>query len=103
MAFDAYSAPAPIEHPSASRHRLRCQLASLVERLIAAMDAIDGDPDFEDTGDNEPSLAHPEVPSWECQFYSFNWLPIGPVEMTDLEEADEDEGHDSDTELEVGQ
>ena len=31
-----------------------------VDHLVAALDIIDGDPDFEDGGDAEPSLGAPE-------------------------------------------
>ena len=92
MAYDAYSAPAPVEHPAVTKQRLRSNLCRLIDRLVTALDEIDGDPDFEDAGDDEPSLAHPEVPSWDCQVVAANWLFLGPAAFTDLEEACEDDG-----------
>lgn len=82
----------PIDHPAASRHALRKRLASLIDRLICALDAIDGDPDFEDTGDDEPSLAFQEARSFDSQDNIIRWSPTGGSEWTDLEEACEDEG-----------
>ena len=40
MAFDAYSAPAPIEHPAVARQRLRRKLEAAVDRLILALDLM---------------------------------------------------------------
>ncbi|MFN9438473.1 MAG: hypothetical protein ACK57S_02345 [Brevundimonas sp.] len=76
----------PIDHPALSRHRLRQQLTVLVEKAIAILDALDGD------ADDEPSLAHPEVAHWQSQALSLKALPLGGPEVTDLEEACEDEG-----------
>jgi len=92
MAFDAYSAPAPIEHPALTKQRLRQRLTRLIDRLVCALDEIDDDPDLEDTGDDEPSLAHPEARAWDSQAAVAGWLPIGGVEFTDLEDQCEDEG-----------
>jgi hypothetical protein len=39
---------------------LRATLEQAAERIIALLDAIDGDPDIEDSGDLEPSLGAPE-------------------------------------------
>lgn len=104
MAFDAYSAPAPIEHPALSRQRLRSRLCRLIDRLVAALDEIDGDPDFEDGGDDEPSLAFQEARSWESQDCVIRLSPIGGGHFTDLEEVCEDEGAEHDgREPELGQ
>lgn len=92
MAVLAYSAPAHIEHPALTKQRLRQRLTRLIDRLVCALDEIDGDPDFEDDGADEPSLAHPEVYPWSSQADSAAWLPIGGAEWTDLEDACEDEG-----------
>jgi hypothetical protein len=52
------SAREPIaEHPAVQRHRLRAKLERVVDRLLSAMDAIDGD------GDLEPSLGFLEAGS----------------------------------------
>lgn len=48
--------PPPTAHPALERARLLRRLGDLVERLIAVMDEIGGDPDLEDGGDDEPSL-----------------------------------------------
>lgn len=82
----------PIEHPAVERQRIRRKLERVIDKLIAALDLIDGDADFEDTGDNEPSLAHPEAGPWHSQAAVAAWLPIGGVEFTDLEDQCEDEG-----------
>lgn len=92
MAFDAHSIPAPAEHPAASRHRLRQNLSALIERLVNALDAIDGDVDLEDTADDEPSLGFQEARAGDCQDNVIRWSPTGGPEWTDLEEACEDEG-----------
>ncbi len=96
MAFDAYSAPAPIEHPALTKQRLRQRLTRLIDRLVCALDEIDGDPDLEDDGADEPSLAHPEAREWDSQAAIAGWLPTGGVEWTDLEISSDDteEGHD---------
>lgn len=103
MAYDAYSAPALVEHPAASRHRLRQNLSALIERLIGALDAIDGDPDLEATGDDEPSLAFQEANSWDSQDSIIRWSPTGGAAWADLEDACEDEGAlTGDDEPEIG-
>ena len=48
---------AVFEHPAVTRQRLRRRLTVLIDRLIAALDEIDGDPDLEDGADDEPSLS----------------------------------------------
>lgn len=37
------------------RESIRADLESAIERAIAALDALDGDPDLEDAGDDEDS------------------------------------------------
>ncbi len=86
----------PLDHPAASRHVLRQRLAKLIDRLICALDAIDGDADFEDGADDEPSLAFQEVRPWESQDNVIRLSPIGGAHFTDLEEACEDEGAEHD-------
>jgi hypothetical protein len=44
------------ETPIAALRRLRREAAAEVERLIALLDALEGDPDLEEPGDLEPSL-----------------------------------------------
>lgn len=80
----------PLQHPAASRHDLRLRLVSLIDRLIGALDAIDGDPDFEDSGDDEPSLAFQEARSWESQDNVIRLSPIGGGHFTDLEDDGDD-------------
>ncbi len=53
-----------LQPPTADpRARIEGALAlalDVVDHLVAALDIIDGDPDFEDGGDAEPSLGAPE-------------------------------------------
>lgn len=37
-------------------HTTRARLEAKIEELVSLLDLIDGDPDLEDTGDDEPSL-----------------------------------------------
>lgn len=102
MAFDALSTPAPVahlalvaEHPALTRQRLRIRLCAIIDRLICALDEIDGDPDLEDDGTAEPSLAFQEARAWESQDSIIRWSPIGSTgsrDMTDLE--DEHDGRE---------
>jgi hypothetical protein len=43
----------------AEYRRWRFYAESLIEQAISILDAIDGDPDLEDSGDGEPSLTSP--------------------------------------------
>lgn len=80
------------EHPAVTRQRYRARLTALINRLIAMLDDIDGDPDLEDTGDDEPSLSA-AVPVEAWQGSQDAWLQ-GPDD--DREEACEDEGAEHD-------
>lgn len=76
----------PIPHPAASRHAFRAQVCRLVERLIAMLDEIDGDPD------QEPSLS---FTGHLNQDLAIRTEPQGLAverDEIDLEEACEDEG-----------
>lgn len=86
MAFDAYSAPAPIQHPAVARQRLRRKLEAAVERLILALDLMDGDPDL------EPSLSFALAMD---QDNAIRTEPLG-VNWIDSEDACEDEGAEHD-------
>ena len=86
MAYDAYSAPAPVEHPAVTKQRLRSNLCRLIDRLVTALDEIDGDPDL------EPSLAHPELAAGLSQHLQERTLPLWHPHETDLEEECEGEG-----------
>ena len=80
-----------ITHPREQLRQLRAKMADAVERLIAAMDEIDGDPDIEPSGDeNETSLATMDGRNHVIDFAG---------DTDDREVECEDEGHDSDTEL----
>ncbi len=78
-----------IPHPAASRHAFRAQVCRLVDRLIAILDEIDGDPDLEDGGDHEPSLSFALGFNQDLAIRS---EPLGGQERVDLEDACEDEG-----------
>lgn len=82
-----------VEHPAASRHRLRQRLSGLIDRLICALDALDGDPDLEDGADDEPSLS---FTGYMNQDVAIRTEPTGGLEWLDLEEASEDEGGEHD-------
>lgn len=92
MAFDAYSAPAPVEHPALTKQRLRSRLCRLIDRLVTALDDIDGDPDFEDGADDEPSLSA-AIPRADWTGSQDAWIQ-SPDD--DREEACEDEGAEHD-------
>lgn len=93
-------------HDRYVRHLRRASAAlDRIERLrqsaINALDVIDGDPDLEPDGCAEPSLAFQEARSWDSQDAIIRTSPIGGPEWTDLEDACEDEGFDSDREPET--
>lgn len=92
MAFLAYSAPAPIEHPAVARQRLRRKLEAAVDRLILALDLMDGDPDLESGGDLEPSLSFALAMDQDNAIRS---EPLGS-EWIDAEAVCEDEGAEHD-------
>lgn len=50
----------PIADPRARIEGALALALDVVDHLVAALDIIDGDPDFEDGGDAEPSLGAPE-------------------------------------------
>lgn len=102
MATLAYSAPAPIEHPALTRQRLRIRLCNLIDRLMTALDEIDGDPDFEDGSDDEPSLAFQEARQWDSQDSIIRYSPTGGVEWLDLEHSEEGEGEGDEREPDDG-
>lgn len=81
-----------VEHPAASRHRLRQRLSGLIERLIDTLDALDTDPDLEDGADDEPSLSA-AIPVTHWGGSQDGW--IQGVE-DDREDACEDEGGEHD-------
>lgn len=88
----------PIHHPAIARARLHRRLSLLIDRLIVMLDDLDGDPDLEPDGSDEPSLGFSETRAFDNQDTVIRMSPIGGPEWSDLEEACEDEGHDSDTE-----
>ena len=92
MAFEPISASAPVEHPALTTQRLRQRLTRLIDRLVCALDEIDGDPDFEDTGDHEPSLSA-SVPTLSWEGSQDRWLQGDDDER---EDACEDEGAEHD-------
>lgn len=78
------------EHPATTRQRLRRRLTDLIDRLIAMLDDIDGEPDLEDGGEAEPSLAAPELGPRDSQS---RWAAGND---DDAEEVCEDEGAEHD-------
>ncbi|MFI5015762.1 MAG: hypothetical protein ACHQAY_25785 [Hyphomicrobiales bacterium] len=105
----------PIDHfvrlPAAERGALRKlnaarrRAAAMVERLIAFLEAIEGDPDLEDDGtaetddddDGEPSLAVPECVDWRSQ--AATWASACNITIRDQElerDIDTEEADDLD-------
>lgn len=82
-----------IPHPAASRHAFRAQVCRLIDRLISVLDEIDGDPDFELVGDEEPSLS---FTGHIDQDLAIRAEPTGGLEWLDLEHVCEDEGAEHD-------
>lgn len=85
-------------HDRYARHIRRASAAlERIERLrqsaINALDVIDGDPDFEDGGDEEPSLSFTGNVN---QDHAIRLEPTGAAHFTDLEDACEDEGGEHD-------
>ena len=68
---------------------LRARVEDAIERLIAFLDALDGDADFEPVNDDEPALG------WT---YSFDGAPVLPIDLVgddrELDEADDEGGGD---------
>lgn len=93
MATLAYSADAPVEHPAVTRQRLRQKLERVIDKLIYALDGIDGDPDLEDGTDDEPSLSFTGSVN---QDQAIRLEPMGDLKFLDLEDACEDEGGEHD-------
>lgn len=92
-------------HPAATRHQFRAQVCRLIDRLINVLDDIDGDPDLEPAGDDEPSLSA-AVPILSWHGSQDDWIQ-GPDDDREDESEDEgaqcdDEGHDSDREPSFG-
>lgn len=56
LSFRRRSVVAPERPLNASPAAIRSIVAKEIERLIGILDAIDGDPDLEPGGDDEPSL-----------------------------------------------
>lgn len=69
--------------------RLRERLEAEIERLIALLDALDGDSDFEPANDDEPSFG------WT---YSFDGVPLPLAadggDDRELDPADDEDGGD---------
>jgi len=73
---------------------LRERVEDAIERLIAMLDALDGDADFEPGNDDEPSMG------WS---YSFDGVPVPPAadggDDRELDEADAEDGGDREPSL----
>lgn len=96
MAYSEHSTAAPAEHPTVERQRIRLKLERVIDKLIAALDAIDGDADLEEGGDAEPALGFQEARVYDSQDNVIRFSPTGGSEWLDLEEACEDEGGEHD-------
>lgn len=99
MADFSNSTPVPAvsniaTHPREQLRQLRNRMAQAVEILIAAMDAIDGDPDM------EPSLGSvgAEIVYFDQRKWAQGVTDDREVECEDEGAQCDDEGHDSDTE-----
>ncbi|NWE53568.1 hypothetical protein [Brevundimonas sp. P7753] len=86
------TALAVIEHPAIERQRLRRKLERVIDKLIVALDTLDGDPDLEDGADDEPSLSA-AVPRADWSGSQDAWIQ-GPDD--DREDQCEDEGGEHD-------
>jgi len=84
-----YYVNAPVvEHPSVGRARLRRRLVAAIDRLIMALDHLDGDADLEPDGSDEPSLSFRLAMD---QDNAIRTEPLG-LDWIDAEDACEDEG-----------
>lgn len=92
------TALAVIEHPAIERQRLRRKLERVIDKLIDALDTLDGDPDLEDGADDEPSLSA-AVPRADRSGSQDAWIQ-GPDD--DREDQCEDEGEHDGREPEDG-
>jgi hypothetical protein len=63
----------------------RAELETRIEELIELLDLVDGDPDLEDTADDEPSIG-------TCIF--INGRMVADVEMSNGDEIDHSGGDD---------
>lgn len=79
-------------HPAATRHQFRAQVCRLIDRLINVLDDIDGDPDLEPVGDDEPSLSA-SIPTMSWEGSQDAWLQGS---SDDREDQCEDEGGEHD-------
>lgn len=72
-----------------TRPRLRTRIEDAIERLIAMLDALDGDADFEPGNDDEPSFG------WA---YSFDGAPLTSAadrgDDRELDQSDDEDGGD---------
>ncbi|MGH6978207.1 MAG: hypothetical protein ACRED4_02775 [Brevundimonas sp.] len=86
----------PIEHPAVGRQRLRSKIEGVINRLIDTLDRLDGDPDFEEGGDDEDSLGTVESGIWIgktyyplCQDRLARWTPLCANDREEEDEHDE--------------
>ncbi len=76
------------EHPAVVRARLRRKLERVIDKLILALDILDGDADLEPDGSDEPSLSFRLAMD---QDNAIRTEPLG-IARIDLEDQCEDEG-----------
>lgn len=82
-----------VRRPADTRSPLRRRMEKAVERLIALMDEMDGDPDLEDGADDEHSLGSLRA---SCVMTGADQRGWAGGLGGDLEEACEDEGGEHD-------
>ncbi|MBX9614908.1 MAG: hypothetical protein K2X25_04895 [Caulobacteraceae bacterium] len=97
--FDPITTEA-IEHPAVGRQRLRAKLETVIDRLIVALDGIDGDPDLEPGGDDEPDSDREPASDDEPSLSGVTFATTGGSD--DREDGCDDEGFDCDREPEEG-
>ena len=54
MATHALTTHTVTDHPAVERQRLRRKLEWVIDKLVLALDTLEGDPGLEEGGDDEP-------------------------------------------------
>lgn len=96
MTFHIPTPPAPVALAAldrASLTALRRALSARIDADLALLDAIDGDPDFEATGDDEPSLCG--IGHLDAR----GWVPSGGGDDREAEDEHDEDGADREPSL----